>query len=368
MKKACAGLVFVFGCGLALFAQDATPFHGGTIATPDKKGTGKEGSSSTTTPGSGPGVGASASESAANTFENFPDISLPVKTSQGMVVLKGADAWKHLSGKQPKLFAILQKLIVAARRLKGESEVVRFFAGLRGVHLHDGFAVLELSGNRHLVLDGGKFDRMVSFSYDRLTADERRILEKSRIEGAVGVDGKPLAGPALFAHLAATNPKALLAFTNLCARMRSPAYQFPVKGETRSALQFIGGLTYLECDRFRAECDPTLMTMVSLAKKFSSAPGHGEQFPTSFKQNDVKSGGGQFCFSPSATAVEFDIDMYNIAARNPFKKIVGAIGHAGEVLTPGKTDPYKIYNQLKGQDIQVSAVVSGFPEGLAGLD
>jgi len=347
MKKTSLSLALCFACCLPLSAQ-TTPFK-------DEK---------SVTPGTGL-IPATISGNASSSLDlhSLPDISLPVKSNRGTVLLKGPDAWKHLALKQPMLFALIQKLVQASRSLKAESPHAKLFAGLQGIQINEGSTVFAFPGDRFLVLDGDSLDRMTWFSYDRLTPDEKRILDKSKIEGCLGKDGKPLTGPALFADLATKNPRALLAFTNLCARLRSPSFVFPFKGETRSALQFIGGLTYQECDRFRAECDPSLATLVGISKRFSKAPGHGEHFPNSFKQNDVTSGGGQFCFSPNGTAVEFDIDMYNISAKNPFKKIAGALGHAAEVLTPGKTDPFKVYEQLKGQKIVGSALVGTFPEG-----
>lgn len=238
------------------------------------------------------------------------------------------------------------------------------FERIQTIHVSDNTLVVSLPGSRFLAFDRDNLDRVALFSYPALNDDELRILENSSLPGYVDATGKPLTGQALFEQMARNNPRALLAFSNLCARLRSREYLLATPYGTRTALSMISGLSFQERDRFRGSCDPELLKLISANKLFSRAPGHGEHFPTSFKQNNTTSGGGQFCFSPDGKQVEFDIDMYNIAAKNPFKKIIGAIGHTAEVVTPGKTDPYKIHSQLQGQKCENSTRVVKYPDDL----
>ena len=95
------------------------------------------------------------------------------------------------------------------------------------------------------------------------------------------------------------------------------------------------------------------------SKKFSKVAGHGDKFPDSWKQKDTIRAGGQLCFSLDGTRLEADVDMFNIAKGgiNPFKRLAGIFGHFGEVLMPGKTDPYKVHNLLVKQKSAPSGVI-----------
>ncbi|HNV72807.1 MAG TPA: hypothetical protein PKO06_24075, partial [Candidatus Ozemobacteraceae bacterium] len=210
---------------------------------------------------------------------------LPIQENGKVRLLKGAAAWAYLQQKNPKLAQALQKLCNSvSSRPDLNAKLTDLLQRVTSLQITDGTIVLSLPGSRFLVIDRDGLDRVLPFSYAALDADEKRILDNSRIPEMIGPEGQPLQGRALFEELARRNPKALLAFTNLCARLRTPEYTVTTPEGSKSALSMIQGLFYQERDRFRAFCDQRLMQLIASNRQFSKAPGHGDHFPTSFKQ------------------------------------------------------------------------------------
>lgn len=355
MKRLSVTFLLVFALGgpsMVAMAQD--PFADEALQV-DRTGTQE-------TPGQAPAPTAAPDKEKGKTppLPEFADLSPTARQAlQGLravstvdgraTVLKGEQAYEYYRVRQPKL---LQAWLKLDARLGGSrlASAQRFFLG-------DGFASFDLGNGRFLSFDRKDFGRASVFDYGKLHPEERRILGETSME--VTQDGKKLklSGPELFGFLALRDPRALLGFLNVCAKLRSPAFTFSDGGTPRTALSFLHGVTYVASDRFRADVDPRLKDLVAQSDRFSGVPGHGAHFPDSFKQKDCLKAGGQMSFSADGTHVEPDIDMFNIAAGNPFKKVAGALGHFGEVVTPGKTDPFKIHGMLKGQKEPCSAQV-----------
>ncbi|MBL8148548.1 MAG: hypothetical protein JNN15_01305 [Blastocatellia bacterium] len=212
------------------------------------------------------------------------------------------------------------------------------------------------TNNQRIAFDDG-LNRATVFDYNRLKADEKRVLENSKLTVEVNGEKQVLSGKALFDHLADKNPKALLGFLNISAKLDSAVYTFNVEGSKKTALSYIKSVDFVDQDRFHAVVDPKLKTIIASDTRFSKAPGHGSEFPDSWKENEVAEAGGQTSFSKDGTRVDADIDQFNIKKKGGgFAKIGSVIGHTGEFLIPGKTDPYKINNILvNDQNISVSS-------------
>ncbi|MBK6723643.1 MAG: hypothetical protein IPG58_10360 [Acidobacteria bacterium] len=93
-----------------------------------------------------------------------------------------------------------------------------------------------------------------AFDWNKLSADERRILENSEftVKQMIGENLEPikLTGEALFDHLAANNPAALAGFLNQTAQLAS--ITFNVDGGSRSALSFVDSVVGIAPDRIYA--------------------------------------------------------------------------------------------------------------------
>ncbi len=238
-----------------------------------------------------------------------------------------------------------------------------FFFGKRNTTIpfgSDGFLVFTKDGMK----------RAAIYRYSKLTPDERQILEASSQEISTPEGKKVISGKELFAYLATRDPDSLQGFLNVCAKLRSPAYTFEVDGKPRTALSYVMNVVDFSRDRFRAESDPLLKKLMDADRKFSKVSGHGERFPDSWKQKDAVRGGGQISFSPDGTKIDADVDMFNIVrgGKNPFKRIAGIFGHIGEVLMPGKTDPYKVHNLLVRQKSAPSGIILDLPKDSKSLE
>ncbi|MBK6587771.1 MAG: hypothetical protein IPG22_05575 [Acidobacteria bacterium] len=125
-----------------------------------------------------------------------------------------------------------------------------------------------------------------AFDWNKLSADERRILENSEftVKQMIGENLEPikLTGEALFDHLAANNPAALAGFLNQTAQLAS--ITFNVDGGSRSALSFVDSVVGIAPDRIYATVGSELRTLVSKDPRFSRAPGH-EGYDDSWKDN-----------------------------------------------------------------------------------
>jgi RHS repeat-associated protein len=200
------------------------------------------------------------------------------------------------------------------------------------------------------------------FDWNKLNADERRILENSRLlilpaGGAEAGTSQVISGRELFDHLAQNNPDALAGFLNQTAQLN--AITFDVNGQTRTALSFVQSVESFAPDRIIANTDPQLKTLISTDKRFTKVQGH-KGHPDSWKDNRPLKGNVQLSFSTNGKSADIDTDLGNIAVKsgwNIFKKVAGIIIHTGEVIQnrgPAVTDPYTVYNILIDRKIKVS--------------
>ncbi len=189
------------------------------------------------------------------------------------------------------------------------------------------------------------------FDWKNLSADEQRLFNNSSMSFC-GPDDEcddearpPLQGEMLFNFLAQFHPDSLAGTLNQTAQLE--AITFTVDGKSTSAISFVNSITSFSTDRIEISVNPKLKSLIAADSRFSDAPGHPPSYPDSFKDNQPSKGNVQLSFSKDGRFGEVDTDLYNIKAKNLGKKIIGAIGHAAEVLVPGKTDPYRVYEILK---------------------
>jgi hypothetical protein len=99
-------------------------------------------------------------------------------------------------------------------------------------------------------------------------------------------------------------------------------------------------------DRIFANVGGSVLDTLKASSDFTtvSAGLHPGFDAISFKDTGVMLGNVQFSFGAGGTRVDIDHDIGNIAASNPFKRIVGALVHAGEVVQN------KMFNTRTSQD------------------
>ena len=66
---------------------------------------------------------------------------------------------------------------------------------------------------------------------------------------------------------------------------------------------------------------------------YAEVPSHGDPFDgPNFKNRDGALGNIQFTFTKDLSRADIDQDIGNVAAKNPFSALVGAVVHTGEVI------------------------------------
>jgi len=160
-----------------------------------------------------------------------------------------------------------------------------------------------------------------------LNDEQRRILENSQVT----VGDQTLSGEALWNAVGAQkNGEALQnAFVNITDRLAS------VSVGDGNALSQVSSLSGFAPDRIFANVSPSLATGLQNSSGFTAVNAglHGDYNALSFKDTGVMLGNIQFSFNGgNHTRADIDIDIGNIAAKNPFAKIVGALVHAEEVV------------------------------------
>ena len=160
-----------------------------------------------------------------------------------------------------------------------------------------------------------------------LNDEQRRILENSQVK----VGDQTLSGEALWTAVGSQkNGEALQnAFVNVTDRLAS------VSVGDGNALSQVSSLSGFAPDRIFANVSSSLATGLQNSSGFTavSAGLHGDYNSLSFKDTGVMLGNIQFSFNGgNHTGADIDIDIGNIAAKNPFAKMVGALVHAEEVV------------------------------------
>lgn len=193
--------------------------------------------------------------------------------------------------------------------------------------------------------------------YLDLTEDERRILENSKITVGKGKNAQTLSGQELYDYMKTRQQKQLANFLNQTAVLNS------VKLENgRTALSYVNSISQFKQDRVIANVDSGLIGEVQKVASTDpkkegiryvgpedSSKEHGI-YDTSFRENRPKTS-QQLSFASSLQFGGADID---IDEECPYCGSKGAaIKHAGRVvihkITGGKTNPYKIYDQITTQ-------------------
>lgn len=159
-----------------------------------------------------------------------------------------------------------------------------------------------------------------------LNDEQRRILENSTVE----INGQELSGEALYNKLSEAQKNAFVNTTDKLASIQL--------GDGSTALSQVESVSGIGPDRIFANVSDTLATSLQNSSGFTTVPGHEGFNAISFKETGVTFGNIQLSFNESRRAADIDIDIGNIAAKNPFKKLVGAIVHGAEVLQNKITD------------------------------
>lgn len=302
-------------------------------------------------------------------YQRLGSLSITLKQGDKPQTFSGLQAFALMKDKKENMAKSLETFLNRFRHAPWFEKLTGKKGG-SSIVFGEKSATMALGSDGFIVFTRDGLDRAAVYRYSRLNDDERRILEASSMEVNTPEGKKTLSGYDLFGYLAVNQPESLQGFFNVCAKLRSSTYTFLADGNPVTALSYVTSVHYFARDRFRAESDPALKTLMAKSKRFSKVKGHGEHFPDSFKQNDVTSAGGQLCFSPDGTSIEADVDMYNIArgGKNPLARLKGFMGHTGEVLMPGKTDPYKIRNMLVKQKAGPSGDLLELPDDSATLE
>ncbi len=206
-----------------------------------------------------------------------------------------------------------------------------------------------------------------AFDWSNLTADEQRIFNNSSIQvvdqNSQTTDGGGClsmvthSGQDLFKYMARNNPTALAGTLNQTAQLAGIKYIDNMG--PRNALSLVNSIQSLEQDRAVFTVAPALKHFISDHDDFSSATGHGESFPDSWKQNKPPYAGAQLSFSRDGRFLEVDTDYSNIKNRQDLISIVrGIFGHGIEVadnhFNKKKTDPYVVYGMLTKRGLKLS--------------
>ncbi len=192
--------------------------------------------------------------------------------------------------------------------------------------------------------------------YLDLTEDERRILENSKITVGKGKNAQTLSGQKLYDYMKTSQQKQLANFLNQTAVLNSVKFE-----NGRTALSYVNSVSQFKQDRIIANVDSGLIGEVQ--KVASTDPNEGIRYvgpedssrehgiyDTSFRENRPKTS-QQLSFAQSLQFGGADID---IDEECPYCGSKGAtLKHAGRVvihkITGGKTNPFKIYDQLTTQ-------------------
>jgi len=175
-----------------------------------------------------------------------------------------------------------------------------------------------------------------------LNDEQRRILEASSVE----VDGKKLSGADLYAAWGEAQQNA---FVNVTDHLASIMLEDGTSALSQVS-SLIGGVgeskAGADADRIFANGRGTILNTLKGSSDFTavSAGLHGDFNASSFKNTGVMLGNIQFSFDSSGRRVDIDHDIGNIAASNSFKKLIGALVHAEEVVQN------KILNTRTNQD------------------
>jgi hypothetical protein len=213
---------------------------------------------------------------------------------------------------------------------------------------------------RYVDPDGMK-SKPVFGDYKDLTAEERRILENSKVTVGEGKDAQTLSGQALYDHMKTNQQKQLANFLNQTAVLSSVTFS-----NGRSAISYVNSVSEFRQDRVFANVDSGFIEQVRSESGKNSDAGkryigpqdsgalHGE-FDTAFRENRPYTS-QQLSFSKKQLFGAADIDLDEEC---PSCGSVGAgAKHAGRVvvhrLFGGKTDPYGIYKRVRQRDIQPS--------------
>ncbi|MDR1727447.1 MAG: hypothetical protein LBT74_05910, partial [Acidobacteriota bacterium] len=170
-----------------------------------------------------------------------------------------------------------------------------------------------------------------------LNDEQRRILENSKIT----IDGKDLSGGTLWNNW---GEKQQNAFMNITDDLVS-------RNLISQITSLIGGVGETgmgaDADRIFANVDSSLIETLKGTGNFTSvsANWHGDFNFSSFKSTDSMFGNIQLSFDSSCRRVDIDHDIGNIVVDNPFKKIIGAVVHAEEVIMN------KMFNTRTDQDL-----------------
>lgn len=119
-----------------------------------------------------------------------------------------------------------------------------------------------------------------------------------------------------------------------------------------TALSQVEGVSKFGPDRIVANVGDSLAGTLQGSSQFKTVPGHEGFDAVSFKDTGVTFGNVQLSFNQSRTSAEIDIDIGNIAAKNPFGAILGAIVHTAEVVQN------KLFETKTNQDTVRNILVS----------
>ena len=172
----------------------------------------------------------------------------------------------------------------------------------------------------------GLFDSPAYRCTDEETAclndEQRRILEASTIE----VNGAQLSGEALYGELSEPQQNV---FVNVTDRLASITVS-----DGTTALNQVSSLKGIDNDRvFANVVNGQLAESLGGSDEFRTVRGHEGYNHVSYKDTGVMLGNIQLGFNRSLTGVEIDLDIGNVAARNPFKLFIGAAVHGFEVFS-----------------------------------
>ncbi len=166
-----------------------------------------------------------------------------------------------------------------------------------------------------------------------LSDEQRRILEASTIE----VDEVQLSGEALYGALSEARQNV---FVNVTDRLAAITVS-----DGTTALNQVSSLIGIDDDRvFANVVNGQLAESLGGSNGFKTVPGHEGYNHVSYKDTGVMFGNIQLSFDKHLTGVDIDMDIGNIAARNPFKWFIGAVTHAGEYISN------KVFNTSTNQN------------------